>query len=159
MPGYFQTLYPQHVKLCEEEKSNICYLSFPDSNSGCMGDTQFHFRIRYSYSKTDKLCSRVSKLYNKTCPPALQTDLKFIYGYVYFRQVKDPSLRRGYFQKVAWNICTTFNNVRLSKVILSISTWIYCSHFSQLWSWRGFRLGIFFNNVWRFWLHHFSKMV
>lgn len=28
------------------QKTNICYLSFPDSNSGCMGDTRFHFRTR-----------------------------------------------------------------------------------------------------------------
>jgi len=32
--------------LSEQDRTNICYLAFPDSNSGVMGDTQFHFRIR-----------------------------------------------------------------------------------------------------------------
>ena len=101
---YFQTVYPPHVKLCEEEKSNICYLSFPDSNSGCMGDTQFHFRIRHIPNTGDMAASRLTKAlmaYNVKCPSALQVDSKYMIGYVYFRQVKDPSLRRGYFQKVS----------------------------------------------------------
>lgn len=95
-------LFPSHVKLTEAERSNICYLSFPDSNSGCMGDTQFHFRIRHSPTKLDMMeCAQFSKTYNSKCPPALQVDQNCILGYVYFRQVKDPSLRRGYFQKVS----------------------------------------------------------
>lgn len=95
-------LFPTHVKLTEAERSNICYLSFPDSNSGCMGDTQFHFRIRHTPSKLDMMENpQFSKMYNSKCPPALQVDHNYILGYVYFRQVKDPSLRRGYFQKVS----------------------------------------------------------
>lgn len=73
-----QTLIPASYALSDAEKTNICYLAFPDSNSGltpipptscsvqlcrshshaaclcphppagCMGDTQFHFRIRCS---------------------------------------------------------------------------------------------------------------
>ena len=31
----------------------------------------------------------------------LQTEDGYLYGYVYFRQVKDRTLRRGYFQKVS----------------------------------------------------------
>jgi hypothetical protein len=89
------------VKLSENEKTNICYLSFPDSNSGCMGDTQFHFRIRYTPTKLDLAATKQFYLsYNIKCPPPLQVDHKFLNGYVYFRQVKDPTLRRGYFQKV-----------------------------------------------------------
>ena len=38
--------------------------------------------------------------YNALCPPSLQIDCAFLYGFAYFRQVKDRSLRRGYFQKV-----------------------------------------------------------
>ena len=34
--------------LSEQDKTNVCYLAFPDSNSGIMGDIQFHFRIRRS---------------------------------------------------------------------------------------------------------------
>jgi hypothetical protein len=37
---------PSHVKLTQAEKSNICYMSFPDSNSGFLGDTQYHFRLK-----------------------------------------------------------------------------------------------------------------
>jgi hypothetical protein len=33
-------------ELSEQDRTNICYLAFPDSNSGIMGDIQFHFRIR-----------------------------------------------------------------------------------------------------------------
>lgn len=41
-----EAMYPagNHAKLSANDKSNICYLSFPDSNSGVLGDTQFHFR-------------------------------------------------------------------------------------------------------------------
>ncbi|XP_060766286.1 DENN/MADD domain containing 6Aa isoform X3 [Neoarius graeffei] len=41
-----EVIYPHHSKLTEKEKMSICYLSFPDSNSGCLGDTQFCFRFR-----------------------------------------------------------------------------------------------------------------
>ncbi|KAL5014632.1 hypothetical protein ScPMuIL_008902 [Solemya velum] len=92
-----EMIYPGHVKLTEKEKMNICYLSFPDSNSGCMGDTQFHFRIRQCPGR--KQTSRTHLLYNRECPVALQCDNAHYYGFVYFRQTKDKSLRRGYFQK------------------------------------------------------------
>ena len=41
-----ESIYPsmKHVKLTPSEKLNICYMSFPDSNSGFLGDTQYHFR-------------------------------------------------------------------------------------------------------------------
>lgn len=57
--------------------SNICYLSFPDSNSGCMGDTQFHFRT--------KCCTKLAKIrtkyddyfkdYNSKCLSLLQVNI------------------------------------------------------------------------------------
>jgi hypothetical protein len=92
-----EMIYPGHVKLSESEKMNICYLSFPDSNSGCMGDTQFHFRIRQCPGR--KVLHASYTEYNRSCPTALQTDAGYFYGYVYFRQIKDRSIRRGYFQK------------------------------------------------------------
>ncbi|ELU00735.1 hypothetical protein CAPTEDRAFT_175751 [Capitella teleta] len=92
-----ETIYPGHVKLTEKEKMNICYLSFPDSNSGCMGDTQFFFRIRQCSGK--KSSSASYKEYNRSCPAALQTDQGILYGFVYFRQIRDKSIRRGYYQK------------------------------------------------------------
>ncbi|XP_071495460.1 protein DENND6B-like [Diadema antillarum] len=92
-------IYPSHIKLTEKEKMNICYLSFPDSNSGCMGDTEFSFRIRRCPGKREPVYSRERLEYNRNCLPTLQTDAAHLYGYVYFRQVKDKTSRRGYFQK------------------------------------------------------------
>lgn len=42
-----EAVYPagNHAKLSPNDKTNICYLSFPDSNSGVLGDTQYHFRL------------------------------------------------------------------------------------------------------------------
>ncbi|XP_048743475.1 protein DENND6A-like isoform X3 [Ostrea edulis] len=90
-----ELIYPGHVKLTDVEKTNICYLSFPDSNSGCMGDTQFHFRIRQSPGRRHIPKSQLQKDY----PHQLQTDSGYLYGFVYFRQTKDKSIKRGYFQK------------------------------------------------------------
>lgn len=92
-----EIIYPNHIKLSEQEKSNICYLAFPDSNSGCMGDTQFHVRIRQSPGHSHLLPEH--QIYNHKCPVFLQVDPGYYYGYVYFRQVKDKTLPRGYFQK------------------------------------------------------------
>ncbi|XP_064604791.1 LOW QUALITY PROTEIN: protein DENND6A-like [Liolophura sinensis] len=92
-----ELVYPGHVKLTEKEKMNICYLSFPDSNSGCMGDTQFHFRIRQCPGRKQTISAHAQ--YNRDCPVSLQCDNASYYGYVFFRQTKDKSIRRGYFQK------------------------------------------------------------
>eukprot|EP00111_Clytia_hemisphaerica_P004687 TCONS_00013468-protein len=85
-----EKVYPEHYTLTETEKSNICYLSFPDSNTGCMGDIQFHFRIRSE--KTPRSISR-------HLDAALKKDFQHYYGCVSFRQVKDSTIKRGYFQK------------------------------------------------------------
>nr|SVE75018.1 EOG090X031T [Daphnia dolichocephala] len=90
-----EEIYPSHVTLSEQDKTSICYLAFPDSNSGCMGDTQFHFRIRQS----SKFQNLTQGMYNQLCPPAFRTDPSYWWGFAYFRQVKDKNLRRGYFQK------------------------------------------------------------
>jgi hypothetical protein len=37
--------------------------------------------------------------YNSRCLPPLQLDHNFLFGFAYFRQVRDPSIRRGYYQK------------------------------------------------------------
>uniref|UniRef100_H2YY45 UDENN domain-containing protein n=1 Tax=Ciona savignyi TaxID=51511 RepID=H2YY45_CIOSA len=91
-------LYPNHIELSDVERTNICYLAFPDSNSGCMGDTQYWFRIRRSalYKTTD---TDVDYQCSKDCPVTLLKDKTHFYGYVYFRQVRDKTLKRGYFQK------------------------------------------------------------
>uniref|UniRef100_T1IWF4 UDENN domain-containing protein n=1 Tax=Strigamia maritima TaxID=126957 RepID=T1IWF4_STRMM len=112
-----EIIYPGHVKLTEKEKMNICYLSFPDSNSGCMGDTQFHFRIRQCPGRRSVI--PMHALYNRECPTVLQIDSSYFYGYVYFRQVKDKSLRRGYFQK-SLVLITRFPFVQLFSYVVKI---------------------------------------
>ncbi|KAM6344266.1 protein DENND6A isoform 2-T2 [Alca torda] len=116
------------------EKTNICYLSFPDSNSAdnicnckdtamrismlqvlmfrleevsliteahiqcCLGDTQFCFRFRRSPGRKVSLCCFLDQ-WDRDLPVYLKKDPAYYYGYVYFRQVRDKSLKRGYFQK------------------------------------------------------------
>ncbi|XP_034948891.1 protein DENND6A [Chelonus insularis] len=92
-----EAIYPSHVKLSESERSNVCYLAFPDSNSGCMGDTQYHVRIRRSGLGSQD--TQALKNYNRQSAAFLQTDKNYYWGYVYFRQVKNKNLPRGYFQK------------------------------------------------------------
>uniref|UniRef100_A0A672ZF98 DENN/MADD domain containing 6Aa n=1 Tax=Sphaeramia orbicularis TaxID=375764 RepID=A0A672ZF98_9TELE len=77
------------------EKTSICYLSFPDSNSGCLGDTQFCFRFRQGSNRKSSLGCFLETT-DRDAPPCLKGHY---YGYVYFRQVRDKSLKRGYFQK------------------------------------------------------------
>ena len=112
-----ELIYPSHVKLTDAEKANICYLSFPDSNSGCMGDTQFNFRIRQSPGR--KPGSRLFTAINKDLPVSFQGDNAHYYGFVYFRQTKDKSIRRGYFQKSVVLI-TRFPFVALFTELISI---------------------------------------
>lgn len=88
---------PNNDRLSENDRTNVCYLAFPDSNSGIMGDIQFHFRIRRSGPRGSM--SQVHREYNARCLPSLQLDNNFLFGFAYFRQVKDPSIRRGYYQK------------------------------------------------------------
>lgn len=93
-----ELVYPEDVKLTEKEKTSICYLSFPDSYSGCLGDTQFSFRLRQSVGRSGSWYGD-DDAYNRDAPVTLQRELAHFYGYVYFRQVKDTSVKRGYFQK------------------------------------------------------------
>ncbi|XP_073207578.1 protein DENND6A isoform X2 [Lepidochelys kempii] len=92
-----EVIYPQHSKLSDKEKTSICYLSFPDSNSGCLGDTQFCFRFRRSSGRRLSLHCMLDQL-DGDLPVSLK-DPAYYYGYVYFRQVRDKTLKRGYFQK------------------------------------------------------------
>uniref|UniRef100_A0A674CHW4 DENN/MADD domain containing 6Aa n=1 Tax=Salmo trutta TaxID=8032 RepID=A0A674CHW4_SALTR len=79
-------------------KTSICYLSFPDSNSGCLGDTQFCFRFRQASGRKSSLGCFLDQ-FDRDAPVCLKRDQGHYYGYVYFRQVRDKSLKRGYFQK------------------------------------------------------------
>lgn len=91
---------PQNVKeleVTEVEKNNICYSSFPDSNSSILGSAQYHFRMRLS--RLDNKLKKYYSYYNSQTTQALNVDTQFIHGYVYFLQKKDTTLKRGYFQK------------------------------------------------------------
>ncbi|KAL7979753.1 hypothetical protein Chor_008091 [Crotalus horridus] len=62
-----------------------------------LGDTQFSFRFRRSAGRRraaegERRCSREA-------PPGLQPEPAHLFGYVFFRQVRDRSVQRGYFQK------------------------------------------------------------
>lgn len=63
-----------------------------------MGDTQYHIRIRKGCSIVQE--TQALKEYDKNTASFLQSDKDCYWGYVYFRQVKDKTLPRGYFQKV-----------------------------------------------------------
>ncbi|XP_053508901.1 DENN/MADD domain containing 6Aa isoform X2 [Ictalurus furcatus] len=93
-----EVIYPHHSKLTEKEKMSICYLSFPDSNSGCLGDTQFCFRFRQAAGRKSSLGCFLDH-FDRDAPVCLKKDQGHFYGYVYFRQVRDKTLKRGYFQK------------------------------------------------------------
>ena len=41
-----ERIYPQNQVLSKQDENNLCYLAFPDSNSGVKGDTRFTFRFR-----------------------------------------------------------------------------------------------------------------
>ncbi|XP_031319395.1 protein DENND6B isoform X4 [Camelus dromedarius] len=100
------------------QKSSICYLSFPDSHSGCLGDTQFSFRIRqcggqrHLWHPDDRHC-------DSGVPVSLQREPAHYFGYVYFRQVKDSSVKRGYFQK-SLVLVSRLPFVRLFQALLSL---------------------------------------
>ena len=86
--------------MSDQDKTSICYLAFPDSNSGCMGDTKFHFRFRSSFLPDHQGLIAAHQIYNENCLSTLQISSSYFYGFVFFRQVKDKNLPRDYFQKV-----------------------------------------------------------
>lgn len=91
-----ELVYPQSTHLTDTERTNICYLAFPDSNStgSSLGDTKFHVSLRTISPLTSH-----QRNYNRECQPHLKADLGHFWGYVSFRQVKDATSKRGYFQK------------------------------------------------------------
>nr|XP_006004149.1 PREDICTED: protein DENND6B [Latimeria chalumnae] len=92
-----ELVYPQEAKLTEKEVRHSLFLLFFAGFAGCLGDTQFSFRVRQSVGRNTLRFGEDQ--YNREAPVALQRDSAHYYGYVYFRQVKDISVKRGYFQK------------------------------------------------------------
>uniref|UniRef100_A0A158R609 UDENN domain-containing protein n=1 Tax=Syphacia muris TaxID=451379 RepID=A0A158R609_9BILA len=90
-----EVIYPGDARLSGSEKLNICYLSFPDSNSSCAADTVYHFRIR----RVSKCLNATHVAYSERVLPTADLDPTYYYGFVHFRQRKDASLPRGYYQK------------------------------------------------------------
>jgi len=75
--------YPP-TSFTEEETTNICFLSFPDSNSNAPGTPTSD--VVYSF-RTKRIKGNGS------------TSDSFLNGYVFFRQEKNSNLARGYLQK------------------------------------------------------------
>ncbi|XP_049740711.1 protein DENND6B isoform X2 [Elephas maximus indicus] len=113
-----ELVYPSDFRLTDKEKSSICYLSFPDSHSGCLGDTQFSFRIRHSGGPRSPWHADDGH-YSSGAPVSLQREPAHYFGYVYFRQVKDSSMKRGYFQK-SLVLVSRLPFVRLFQALLSL---------------------------------------
>lgn len=108
-----QAIYPEHIEFSEQEKLNICYLAFPDSNSGCMGDTQFHIRLRVKDEIKNTQLNPDLQRFNLQCVTTQRADSSHYWGYVYFRQIKDTTISRGYFQKVIiFNVYVTISRHR-----------------------------------------------
>lgn len=96
-----ELVYPAHARLSEAERTNVCYLAFPDSNSGCMGDTQFHVRLRVQPERpAEARLGAAQRRYNGRCEARLRADAGHLWGFVFFRQIRDARRPRGYFQKV-----------------------------------------------------------
>ncbi|TPX61088.1 hypothetical protein PhCBS80983_g01368 [Powellomyces hirtus] len=118
-----ECVYPP-IEFSEAEKKNISFSAFPDSNSTAhVGDSTFTFRMRSGHFTTE-LYRRQQPPPLQTATPTsgatpttpnkpngrgietlhpgaglpVDTD-GHTYGYVFFRQQKDPQIRRGYFQK------------------------------------------------------------
>lgn len=99
-----ELVYPAHARLSEAERTNVCYLAFPDSNSGCMGDTQFHVRLRVQPEQAmEARLGAAHRRYNGRCEARLRADAGHLWGFVFFRQIRDARRPRGYFQKVSTN--------------------------------------------------------
>uniref|UniRef100_A0A8D0CDA7 DENN/MADD domain containing 6Aa n=1 Tax=Scleropages formosus TaxID=113540 RepID=A0A8D0CDA7_SCLFO len=92
-----EVIYPHHSKLTDKETCSDLSL-FPWPRTGCLGDTQFCFRFRQAAGRKSSLGCFLEH-FDRDAPVCLKRDQGHYYGYVYFRQVRDKSLKRGYFQK------------------------------------------------------------
>lgn len=119
-----EVVYPAHIRLAESERTNICYLAFPDSNSGCMGDTQFHIRLRVAPATPATRLGSAHRRFNATCAPPQAADAGHYWGFVHFRQIKDARLPRGYFQK-SLVLLTRLPFVQLFRQLVAILAPLY----------------------------------
>lgn len=102
-----------------------------------MGDTQFHIRLRVAPGTKHTLLNAELQRFSLQCVTVQRPDLGHYWGYVYFRQTKDASLPRGYFQKVfSFNffmLCRAINLITIvalyifAECHITIATSIYQS--------------------------------
>lgn len=69
-------------------------MSLPESNSKRNESTVFHFNLRTRRSLSQHLVA-----FNRECKQELKAQNGHFVAFSYFRQIKDASLKRGYFQK------------------------------------------------------------
>ncbi|KAI8058066.1 hypothetical protein BDF22DRAFT_663541 [Syncephalis plumigaleata] len=108
--GFSMELVYPSLGLDADLKQNISFCAFPDSHAVSLGDTVYSFRVRVDLTSTTSTTSGLGTTPLARChssgpakPKLSLPDITdhdgFLYGYVLFRQRKDPHLRRGYFQK------------------------------------------------------------
>jgi hypothetical protein len=106
-----EKLYPSKSQLDEFDLRAVGFLAFPDSNTGCMGDHEFFFRFRAHPAVGPRHASA----------PSTAT---YYFGTVYFRQVPDPTSRRGYLQK-SLVIISTQPHVGLYAPLANVLATVY----------------------------------
>ncbi|CAJ0931114.1 unnamed protein product, partial [Mesorhabditis belari] len=90
-----EIIYPGDADLSSIEKANMCYLAFPDSTFSPTQDVTYHFRMRKTWPKL--IPSHCTLLEDSLT--SIPLDPSYLYGFVHFRQHKDPTIKRGYYQK------------------------------------------------------------
>jgi hypothetical protein len=92
--------------LSKDETTNLVNLAFPDSNSGVFGDTSFSIRFRAQ---------------------GKNRDYPFWFGFVFFRQKKDDTISRGYFQQSV--VVVTHLPVNFEPLVNFIGIILFLFHF------------------------------
>lgn len=94
--------FPPNVSLGEKEISDVCYMAFPDSNSSNEPeiDERFFIRLAIRQSKeTDQSVLQVHKRLRQEAERYLEPESRHFCGIAFFRQVRDSSIHRGFYQK------------------------------------------------------------
>jgi len=94
--------FPAHVKLSEKEQSDVCYMAFPDSNSTNQPEIDSRFYIRLAIRESKETNDQVLKVHSRLRYEAeryLEPETKHLCGIAYFRQVRDSTIHRGFYQK------------------------------------------------------------
>lgn len=110
------------VAFSQEEISNMCFLSFPDSNTGLSSeDTIFTYRVRTTTAEASVTAEELD------FDSSVHWDSSYFYGFVFFRQQRDTSLDRGYLQKSVV-IVTRHAFVGLFKKLAALVGPLYFEH-------------------------------